>query len=143
MYQRCLIPPESIPPRTKYEKLFENLPEVPVNKSQRGRPPVPREALLKGLIYRNLRGIDKLVDLEFELLNNPSIAEPLGLDPLKKPPSDERFSDYLRSDPNGYFQIIRKYLVQELINEGVISGYGVGLDSCPIEANVKENNLKT
>jgi hypothetical protein len=95
------------------------------------------------LIYRNLRGIDRLVELEFELLNNPSMAEPLGLDPLKKPPSDERFSEFLRSNPNGYFQIVRKLLVQELINEGVIRGTGIGFDSCPIEASVKENNLKT
>ena len=109
----------------------------------RGRPPVSREALIKGLIYRNLRGIHKLVELEFELLNNPSMAEPLGLSPLKKPPSDERFSEFIRSNPNGYFQITREALVQELINEGVISGRGVGLDSCPIEAFVKENNLKT
>ena len=143
MHQRCLIPLESIPPRARYEKLFENLPEVPSRKSHRGRPPVAREALLKGLIYRNLRGIDKLVELEFELLNNPSIAEPLGLDPLKRPPSDERFSDFLRSNPNGYFQRIRESLVQELINEGVISGSGIALDSCAVEAFVKENNLKT
>lgn len=143
MHQRCLIPPEYIPPRTRYEKLFENLPEIPSRKSQRGRPPFARGALLKGLIYRNLRGIDKLVELEFELLNNPSIAEPLGLDPLKNPPSDERFSDFLRSNPNGYFQSIRESLVQELINEGVISGNGIALDSCAIEASVKENNLKT
>lgn len=142
MHQRCLIPPESIPPSVKYEKLFENLPEIPVRKSQRGRRPISRKALLKGLIYRNLRGFDKLVELEFELLNNPSIAEPLGLDPFRKPPSDERFSDFLRSNPNGYFQIVRKSLVQELINDGVISGNGVALDSCPIEAIVKENNLK-
>ncbi len=143
MRQRCLIAPESIPPRATYEKLFENLPPVPSKYTGRGRPPVSKEALLKGLIYRNLRGIHKLVELEFELLNNPSIAEPLGLDPLKKPPSDERFSEFLRSNPNGYFQAIREALVQELINEGVISGRGLGLDSCPIEAYVKENNLKT
>ena len=143
MRQRCLMAPESIPPRTRYEKLFENLPEIPSKYTGRGRPPVSRESLLKGLIYRNLRGIHKLVELEFELLNNPSIAEPLGLDPLKRPPSDERFSDFLRSNPNGYFQIIREALVQDLISEGVISGQGVGLDSCPIEAFVKENNLKT
>ena len=143
MRQRCLMAPGSIPPRTRYEKLFENLPEIPSKYTGRGRPPVSRESLLKGLIYRNLRGIHKLVELEFELLNNPSIAEPLGLDPLKRPPSDERFSDFLRSNPNGYFQIIREALVQDLISEGVISGQGVGLDSCPIEAFVKENNLKT
>lgn len=80
---------------------------------------------------------------QFELLNNPSIAEPLGLDPLKRRPSDERFSDFLRSNPNGYFQGIREFLLQELINEGVISANGIALDSCAIEASVKENNLKT
>jgi hypothetical protein len=144
MYQRSLFAAESMPPRAKYEKLFENLPKThSVRKSHRGRPPVSRDALLKGLIYRNLRGIHKLVELEFELQNNPSIAEPLGLDPLKKPPSDERFSDFLRNNPNGYFQSIRQSLVQELIEGGVISGNGIALDSCPIEAFVKENNLKT
>lgn len=143
MHQRCLIPPESIPPSTKYEKLFENLPETPVAKYQRGRPPIPRDALLKGLVYRNLRGIGKLVELEFELANNPSIAEPLGLDSLKKPPSDERFSNFLRFTPNGYFQRVRKSLVQQLISEGAILGNGIALDSCPIESVVKENNLKT
>ena len=143
MDQRWLIPPESLPPSVRYEKLFENLPTIASKVSGKGRPPVSREALLKGLIYRNLRGIRKLVELEFELLNNPSMAEPLGLNPLKKPPSDECFSNFIRSNPNGYFQITRDALVQELINEGVISGRGVGLDSCPIEAFVKENNLKT
>jgi len=143
MYQRCLMPPESIPPRVKYEKLFENLSEIPKKGSQRGRPPISKDSLLKGLIYRNLRGINKLVQLEFELLNNPSMTEPLGLDPLKQPPSDERFSEFLRSNPNGYFQAVKKLLVQELINEGVVHGTGIGFDSCPIEASVKENNLKT
>jgi hypothetical protein len=143
MYQRCLIPPESIPPRTQYEKLFENLPEISFENPKLGRRPISRESIFKGLIYRNLRGIDKLVELEFELINNPSIAESLGLDPLKKPPSDERFSEFIRSHPNGYFQRVRKTLVQDLIHEGVICGSGLAVDSCPIEAIVKENNLKT
>jgi len=143
MHQRFLLAPESIPPRARYEKLFDNLPELPSGCTPWGRPPVPRDALLKGLIYRNLRGITKLVELEFELRNNPSIAEPLGLDPLKEPPSDERFSEFLRGHPNAYFQGVREALVYQLITEGVISGWGVGFDSCPIEALVRENNLKT
>lgn len=143
MHQRCLIPPESIAPGARYDMLFDNLPELPSERTRWGRPPVSRDALLKGLIYRNLRGITKLVELEFELRNNPSIAEPLGFDPLKKPPSDERFSEFLRSHPNGYFQGIRESLVHELITEGIVSGNGVAFDSCAIEASVKENNLKT
>jgi hypothetical protein len=143
MRQRCLVPPESIPPRAKYEKLFENLPKIPLKQCQCGRPPVSRQALLKALIYRNLRGISKLIELEFELANNPSIAEPLGLDPLKKTPSDERFSNFLRSTPNEYLQTLRKSLVQQLADEEVIAAKGIGFDSCPIEAMVKQNNLKT
>ena len=143
MHQRCLILPESIPPSTRYEKLFENLPEIPSKRTRRGRPRVSRDTLLKALIYRNLRGIDKLVELEFELRSNPSIAEPLGFNPLRRPPSDERFSDFLRSHPNGYFQSVREALVQQLITQGVVSGNGVAFDSCAIEASVKENNLKT
>jgi hypothetical protein len=143
MHQHCLIPTECIPPRARYDMLFDNLPEFPSERTQQGRPPVPRDALLKALIYRNLRGITKLVELEFELRNNPSIAEPLGFDPLKRPPSDERFSEFLRAHPNWYFQHVREALVHHLITEGVISGTGIALDSCPIEASVKENNLKT
>ena len=51
--------------------------------------------------YRNLRGIDKLVELEFELRNNQLVAEPLSLDSLNRPPSDERFFQFLRIHPNG------------------------------------------
>jgi hypothetical protein len=87
--QHCLIAPESILPSANYGKLFENLPEIPATrKSPQGRPAVPRDAFFKGLIYRNQRSITKLVELEFELRNNPSIAQPSGLDPLKKPPSE-------------------------------------------------------
>jgi hypothetical protein len=143
MYQRRLISSESIPPRARYDRLFENLPAIPEKESHWGRPSISEQSLLKALIYRNLRGIRNLVELEFELANNPSIAEPLGLDPLKNTPSDERFSHYIRSTPNQNFQRVRKALVQELIDESVIIGHGIGLDSCPIEAMVKENNQKT
>jgi hypothetical protein len=119
------------------------LPKIPQKEFRCGRPPVSRQALLKALIYRNLRGISKLVELEFELANNPSITEPLGLDPLKKTPSDERFSNLLRATPNQSLQILRKSLVQELVNEKIIAAKGIGFDSCPIAALVKENNLKT
>lgn len=142
MYQRSLLPPESIPPAVRYDKLFENLPHVDSRTSKRGRRPFSKHTLLKGLVYRNLRGFGKLVELEFELLNNPSMAEPLGLNPLKKPPSDERFSEFLRATANGYFQLVRKNLVQQLIDEGVIRATAIGFDSCPIKAGVKENNLK-
>lgn len=75
---------------------------------------------------------------ETTLANYSSIAEPSGLDPLKRPPSDELSSKLLRSNPNAYFQIMRVALVQGLIKKGVISGLALGLGSCPIEAFEKE-----
>jgi len=39
-------------------------------------------------------------------------------------------------------QRIREKLVKELIDEDVIKENLPALDSCPIQANVKENNLK-
>jgi len=38
---------------------------------------------------------------------------------------------------------IHKQLVQELIKAGAISGNSIAIDSCPIVALLKENNLKT
>jgi len=111
--------------------------------SGRRRPPISRETLLRALIYRNLRGISTLVDLEYELNNNPSMLYALGLDPFKKSPSDERFSAFLRSTPNWMLQSVRRALVKKLIEEKVISTKTVAFDSCAIEATVKENNLKT
>ena len=99
--------------------------------------------IFRSLIYRDLRGITTLVGLEFELRNNPSVAAALGFDPFKRTPSDARFSEFLRSTPNTELQTVRKSLVRELIPEGVITGEGAALDSCPIEVPVRENNLKT
>ena len=38
---------------------------------------------------------------------------------------------------------IRKELTPHLIAEGVVAGNHLGIDSCPVESRVKENNLKT
>jgi len=143
MGQGYIFAPESLPPAVKYHTLFENLPRLVKDNSRQGRPPVSRNNILKSLIYRNLRGITTLVELEFELHNNPSMAAALGFDPFKRTPSDERFSNFLRSTPNAELQAIRKVLVHELIREGVITGERIALDSCSIVIPVRENNLKT
>lgn len=58
-------------------------------------------------------------------------------------PSIERFSSFLRDTDNAILQTIRNSLVKELIYIGEISGKSLSIDSYPIQANVKENNLKT
>lgn len=143
MPQYCLYASGSIPSLIRYDRLFENLPALCPQLSRRGRPPIGKDVLLKALIYRNLRGMSSLVDLEGELNNNSSMLYTLGLDPLRRAPSDERFSDFLRSSPNIMLQNIHTALVKDLIQEGVITGDTFTFDSCPIEATVKQNNLKT
>jgi len=50
---------------------------------------------------------------------------------------------FLHDTPNQTLQIIRTHLVKQLALAGEISFKYLSTDSCPIQANVKENNLKT
>ena len=143
MKQMDLLPPPSLPQPIPYDLVFEPLPPLAPSEKGRGRPPLPRNALLKAFIYKALRGIDTLTDLAFEFQNNPSICQTLGFNLYETPPSIERFSQFLRETPNHFLQGIRIYLVQTLLKEKVITGKHLVMDSCPILANVRENNLKT
>lgn len=143
MKTSSLFNPEGLPPRIRYEKLFKNLPSMEEISKVRGRPPFSKEAILRALINRNLRGLPSLGDLAFELENNPSMVEVLGFSAFQGPPSKERFSCFLRTTVNQDLQRIRLELVGALRDEKVISGHIIALDSSAIEANVRENNLKT
>lgn len=143
MGQLGLLSPESLPLRVKYNILFEPLPPLPVVEKRRGRPPFSKNTLLKALIYKALRRMKTLTDLTFEFQNNPSICEAVGFDLYEDPPSIERFSQFLRETPHPVLQNVRIQLVQSLLEQGIISGKHLVMDSCPIMAKVKENNLKT
>jgi len=141
---KYLFPPQDFPPKIQYEKIFSFLPSFPdPGKKRRGRPAVSKDSILRTLIYKNLRGLPSLSELVFELKNNPAMADILGFPLWKAPPSIERFSHFLRDTPNENLQHLRLLLVGQLIEEKVITGEILALDSCIIEANVKENNLKT
>ena len=132
-----------LPPAIKYEKLFENLPMLKENIPKTGRRPISRNCMFKSLIYKSLRRFPYLTDLSFELNNNPSVSKALGFNPLKPAPSTERFSSFLHDTEHHEIISIRQQLVQELINVGAVSGNSIAIDSCPIVALLKENNLKT
>ena len=132
-----------LPPAVKYEKLFENLPMLQENIPKTGRRPVSKNSMFKALIYKSLRCFPYLTDLTFELNNNPSVSKALGFYPLAPAPSTERFSSFLHDTSHHELISIRQRLVQELIKVGAISGNSIAIDSCPIVALLKENNLKT
>jgi hypothetical protein len=67
----------------------------------------------------------------------------LGLFLETDPFLQERFSCFLKDTDNSLLQEIRISLVRKLTQLGIIKGKYLSVDSCPILANVKENNLKT
>jgi len=133
---------QELSPRVRYERLFENLPPLPERPRTTGRPRLSGDAILRALIYRNLRGLPSLTDLVFELTNHPSMAEVLGFLPGQPAPSKERFSRFLRTLNNQILQTLRLQVARSLIRDGVISGKLLALDSCSIKAHVRANNPK-
>lgn len=141
---KYLFRPQDLPPKIPYEKIFSLLPSFSdQTKKKRGRPSFSKDAIIQALIYKNLRGLPSLSELSFELKNNPFVADIIGFHAWETPPSIERFSCFLRDTHNEKLQPLRRSLVQQLIDEKVITGKVIAMDSCAIEANVKENNLKT
>jgi hypothetical protein len=135
-----------INPLKKYEILFQYLPSHLIDTSVPtvGRPAVSKAALLKALIYKNLKPLPTLFDTAVELIDNPSIALRCGLLPGNNPNAiKERLSAFLHDTPNAILQNIKQILINELINFKEISGTVLSIDSCPLPAQVKENNLKT
>jgi hypothetical protein len=133
-------------PLKKYETLFSFLPAqlLDVSASSVGRPAISKDALLKVLIYKNLKPLPTLLDTGVDLIDNPSVALRCGLLPGCNPHAiKQRLSTFLRATPNEQLQTIRRALITQLVALNEISGTVLSIDSCPIPAHVKENNLKT
>jgi len=135
-----------INPLKNYELLFNNLDSrhlISKPHPQGGRRPYHPASLLRALIYKNLCGLINLSDLADDISNNPSVALKCGFDILKPLPSVERLSNFLGQTPNELLQDIRLNLVERLIGVDQIKGKYLSLDSCPIPASIRENNLRT
>lgn len=131
-------------PLHNFKILFDNLDASHLDKPYySGRKPFSRESLLKAIIFKNLKGISGLIDLHTNLKDNPSAAIRCGFDITQPLPSLERFSTFINDTPNNNLQRIRLGLVHQLIKLGIIAGKYLSIDSCPIPAKVKENNLRT
>lgn len=124
----------------KYELLFSLLKFPKSLSKPKRRPPHPKNALLNALVYKSLRSINSLSELTLEIKNYAQVAQICGFSSF---PSIERFSSFLKDTQNQILQTVRENLVKELISVGQIHGRYIAFDSCPIKANVKENNLKT
>ena len=125
-----------------YEAIFEHL-DLSYLKEQlpkTGRKPFSRQAILRALIYKNLKAIKTLSELSFELSTNLGMAYILGFD--KKAPSRHRFEEFLHKAPNQLLQEVRKHQIKTLIELGIITAKYLSIDSTPLVAWVKQNNPK-
>jgi hypothetical protein len=145
--QKLLFKAETISnlrPLEKYEIhiLILDISPLEILYPSTGRPPLPYEALLKALIYKNIKNISYLSDLVRELQDNPDLALVFGFHPLHLP-CVGNFSAFLGDTENRIFQEIKDSLVCKLIDLKEIKGTYLTFDSSNIPAKVKENNLKT
>lgn len=143
MRQLGLLPLETLSPRVPYEFLFQHLPLLSLRANDQGRPVLSKDALLRAFIYKALRRLKSLTDLAFEFHNNPMICQVVGLNPYISPPSLERFSRFIRQTSHRLLQELRIQLVKMLLEEKIIAGAHLVMDSCPILAKVRENNFKS
>lgn len=144
--QGLLFSPEELNPHSlkKYDLLFSVIDTSPLEETScRGRPPLPRPALLRAFVYKNVRCFPSLTELATELNEHQTLSAKCGFDLTKSMPSVERFSSFIHDTPNQTLQTIRTHLVKQLALTGEITFKYLSADSCPIQANVKENNLKT
>jgi len=84
MYQHSLFDLEDIfdKPLRRYELFFSILDFNLLEKGAGiGRKPVSRTAILRALIFKNLRSITNLSDLSAELYERPALASILGFVP--------------------------------------------------------------
>ena len=133
-----------VKPLQNFQLLFDNLKYFQLTHyKQTGRKPILREAILNALIFKSLKSIATLTELYRHIADNPSAALCCGFDIRKSLPSVERFSAFLKDTPNKELTPIRNLLVHRLVELKTIDGKFLSIDSCPILANVKQNNLKT
>lgn len=133
-----------VKPLHNFHLLFDHLKHSQITQYKKtGRKPILRESILNALIFKNLKSINTLTELVHELNDNPSAAICCGFDVHKTIPSVERFSAFLKDTQNKQLTKIKNQLVQQLIKLEIINGNVLSIDSAPILANVKENNLKT
>ncbi len=146
--QKLLLSAEyllDLKPLKQYDLIFANLDLFPLEEHtfHTGRPPIDRQSLLKALVFKNLRGLTNLSDLVNELSDNPSLALRCGFNIQKRTPTVETFSAFLGDTPSESLRSLQTKLVSKLIRLKQIKGRYLSIDSVPIKANVKENNLKT
>lgn len=125
----------------KYYLIFQRLPLAgfPDRNYGPGRTGYSRRAMLKALIIKHLERIDSVPRLVEFFDAHPILAHMCGFDSI---PDASQFYRFLKATPNSVFENIHTVINRTLVNEGVISLDTFMIDSKPVMAATRENNLK-
>ena len=125
-----------------YDKLFGAL-EFTLPRAATGRRGFPKEAMLCAFLVMKCEGSGYITDLMDYLENNRIIAYCCGFDIMRPLPSYWTYDRFLRQLNNGELKTIMAGLVRQLYELGVVDASFIGLDSTPVMANTRQNNLKS
>jgi len=127
----------------KYYYLFKalDLSALPDRNDRLGRTGHSRHAILRAFIIKHLERIKSVPQL-IEYLNSiPPLLEMCGFD-LGALPEESQFYRFLKNTKNSTLKHLHQKLNQRLINGGFLQLDQFILDSKPVMAATKENNLK-
>lgn len=127
----------------RYEALFSQLDLSfikPFN-TGKGATGYSRHSLLRAIIYQKLEDIPSIYALCRHLKDHPVVADICGFDP-NEIPDETVFYRFLKHTSNSIFQMLHQQINQRLKERGILSSNTVAIDSKPIKANTKENNIK-
>jgi len=127
----------------KYYLIFKglDLSALPDRNDHIGRTGHSRHAILRALIIKHLEGI-KSVPLLIDYLNTfPALLEMCGFE-LGNLPDETQFYRFLKNTKNSTLKAIHKKHNKLLIENEIVNLDEFILDSKPVMAATKENNLK-
>jgi len=101
-----------------------------------------KKAILRAFIIKHFEEIKSVPQLIEYLYNHPIIAELCGFNMNKKLPDESQFYRFLKDINNSQLQRIHHAINKKLIKEKIVSLDTFILDSKPVMAATKENNLK-
>lgn len=135
----------SAPKAKYYDELFLNLDlsSFPENFAKTGRKGYSKTSLLCAFIVMKLECFAYITELLDYLQNNLLIAYYCGFDITKSLPSYWTFDRFIRNIDNQLLKKLMSSVVIQLADMGVVDTSFIALDSTPINANTKLNNLKS
>jgi len=127
----------------KYDLLFRSLrlSQFPEWNTKVGRTGYSRHAMLRALIVKHLEQIKSIPRLIEFLDAHPVLTEMCGFY-MGVIPDETQFYRFLNKTPNSVFEKIHLEINRKLIAQGIISLDTFIIDSKPVMAATRENNLK-